>query len=147
MDLLPGWKSETHVAKAPKPKVPRMVTLHEEARIFLFEHFLTDEECDHIISLAKPRMARSGVVDTKTGGSDISDIRTSTGTFLERGEDPIVAEIEERIARWTLLPVGNGEGLQVLRYGQNQKYDGHYDYFFDKQNIQNGGNRYATVLT
>jgi prolyl 4-hydroxylase len=56
------------------------------------------------------------------------------------------ADIEERIARWTLLPAGNGEGLQVLRYGQHQEYKGHFDYFFDKANVQNGGNRYATVL-
>jgi prolyl 4-hydroxylase len=42
--------------------------------------------------------------------------------------------------------VGNGEGMQVLRYGPQQKYDGHFDYFFDKQSVQNGGNRYATVL-
>lgn len=34
-------------------------------------------ECDHIVGLAKPHMERSGVVDTSTGGSEISDIRTS----------------------------------------------------------------------
>jgi prolyl 4-hydroxylase len=33
------------------------------------------------------------------------------------------AAIEERIAAWTLLPVGNGEGLQVLRYQKDQKYE------------------------
>lgn len=32
------------------------------------------------------------------------------------GEDSVISAIEERIARWTLLPVGNGEGLQVLHY-------------------------------
>jgi hypothetical protein len=37
----------------------------------------------------------------------------------------VAAAIEERIARWTLLPVGNGEGLQVLKYRGGQKYDGH----------------------
>lgn len=57
-----------------------------------------------------------------------------------------VAEIEERIASWTLMPVGNGEGLQVLRYQKEQKYDAHWDYFFDKNGIANGGNRYSTVL-
>lgn len=36
------------------------------------------------------------------------------------------AAIEERIAAWTLLPVGNGEGLQVLRYRNGQKYDAHW---------------------
>ncbi|KAI7835432.1 hypothetical protein COHA_010678, partial [Chlorella ohadii] len=123
-----------------------MQVLDAEARIFLFHNFLTDAECDHIIGLAKPKMERSGVVDTKTGNSDISDIRTSSGTFLERGQDDVVAGIEERIARWTLLPVGNGEGLQVLRYTKGQEYQAHWDYFFDEKNTANGGNRYATVL-
>lgn len=36
------------------------------------------------------------------------------------------AAIEERIASWTLLPVHNGEGMQVLRYGPGQKYDAHW---------------------
>lgn len=36
------------------------------------------------------------------------------------------AAIEERIAAWTLLPVHNGEGLQVLRYGPGQRYDAHW---------------------
>ena len=36
------------------------------------------------------------------------------GMFLRRGHDPIIADIEARIAKWTLMPVGNGEGLQVL---------------------------------
>lgn len=77
-------------------------------------NFLTDAECDHIVSLARPHLERSGVVDSTTGGSQISDIRTSQGTFLDRGQDETISTIEERIARWTLLPAGNGEGLQVL---------------------------------
>ncbi|EFN51228.1 hypothetical protein CHLNCDRAFT_141231 [Chlorella variabilis] len=127
---------------AQDPKRPWMQVLDAEARIFI--NFLTEEECDHIVALAKPHLERSGVVDTATGGSEISDIRTSKGMFLERGHDDTVAAIEERIARWTLLPVGNGEGLQVLNYHPGEKYD---DYFFDKVNGEsNGGNRYATVL-
>ena len=50
-----------------------------------FHNFLTHEECDHIINTATPRLERSGVV-AQQGGSEISDIRTSFGTFLERGE-------------------------------------------------------------
>ena len=34
---------------------------------------------------------------------------------------------------------------QVLRYRKDQKYDAHWDYFFDQVNSVNGGNRYATV--
>lgn len=31
-----------------------------------------------------------------------------------RGEDPVVAEIEQRIAEWTHLPPEHGEPIQVL---------------------------------
>ncbi len=181
-------------------------------------HSSPAEECDHIISLAEPGIQRSGVVSGHEGGSVISDYRTSSGTFLARGQDAIIAgapqtcwatcvafsslgvsgtpqppepampcgfhgcachplpcfhnhaslspcmagilpciqpfpqncstcmfrhapcrlaciqprpnccmhaDIEQRIARWTLLPVGNGEGLQVLRYGRGQQYGEH----------------------
>ena len=64
-------------------------------------------------------MSRSGVVESK-GGSAISEIRTSSGVFLDRGQDDVVKSIEERIAKWTLMPVGNGEGLQVLKYDPSQ---------------------------
>ena len=41
---------------------------------------------------------------------------------MQRARSPSAPQ--ERIARWTLLPVGNGEGLQILRYGPGQKYEG-----------------------
>lgn len=142
--LLAGWRSDTY---QPSPSLrPRMEVLDEDARIFMFHNFLTPEECDHLISLAEPKLARSGVVAAEDGHSEISNVRTSHGMFLERGHDPIVADIERRIARWTLLPVGNGEGLQVLRYQEKQEYAGHFDFFFDSEGVKNGGNRYATVL-
>lgn len=142
-------KSETEGRMKHHPEVndgrPRMEVLDEDARIFMFHNFLTEEECDHLISLAKDHLDRSGVVGKE--GSKISEVRTSNGMFLRRGQDDVVKEIERRIARWTLLPVGNGEGLQILRYDRSQKYDGHYDYFFNEEATRNGGNRYATVLT
>ncbi|KAI7841722.1 hypothetical protein COHA_004588 [Chlorella ohadii] len=126
---------------------PRITVLHEEARIFLYSRMLNDSECDHIIKLAEPHLMRSGVVDTSTGKEAVDNVRTSKGMFLARGQDPIIASIEQRIAKWTLMPVGNGEGLQVLRYEKGQEYEGHYDYFFHKEGVANGGNRYLTVLT
>lgn len=36
--------------------------LHEDARIFLYERLLSEEECDHIIKIAEPRVQRSGCV-------------------------------------------------------------------------------------
>lgn len=121
-------------------------TLDEDARIFLWRAFLTPEECDFIRMKAEKRLERSGVVDSKTGESQLSDVRTSEGMFFNRAEDAVIESIERRLADWTLTPVWNGEGLQVLRYKKQQKYDAHWDYFFDQENIRNGGNRWSTVL-
>ncbi|CAJ2642899.1 probable prolyl 4-hydroxylase 3 [Trifolium pratense] len=117
-----------------------------EPRAFIYHNFLSKEECEYMINLAKPFMAKSSVVDSKTGKSTESRVRTSSGMFLKRGKDKIIQKIERRIADFTFIPVENGEGLQVLHYGVGEKYEPHYDYFLDAFNTKNGGQRVATVL-
>ncbi|KAL0438364.1 UNVERIFIED_CONTAM: putative prolyl 4-hydroxylase 3 [Sesamum latifolium] len=104
------------------------------------------EECEYLINLAKPHMTKSTVVDSKTGKSKDSRVRTSSGMFLRRGRDKVIRDIEKRIADFTFIPVEHGEGLQVLHYEVGQKYEPHYDYFLDEFNTKNGGQRVATVL-
>ncbi|CAL0326982.1 unnamed protein product [Lupinus luteus] len=117
-----------------------------EPRAFIYHNFLSKEECEHLINLAKPHMVKSSVVDSKTGKSMESRVRTSSGMFLKRGKDKIIQNIEKRIADFTFIPVENGEGLQVLHYEVGQKYEPHFDYFVDEFNTKNGGQRIATVL-
>lgn len=117
-----------------------------EPRAFVFHNFLSKEECEYLISIAQPHMEKSTVVDSDTGKSKDSRVRTSSGTFLARGRDKIVRNIEKRIADFTFIPVEHGEGLQVLHYEVGQKYEPHFDYFLDEFNTQNGGQRIATVL-
>ncbi|KAL7090589.1 hypothetical protein ABFS83_12G047300 [Erythranthe nasuta] len=117
-----------------------------EPRAFVFHNFLSKEECEYLISIAEPHMEKSTVVDSETGKSTDSRVRTSSGTFLARGRDKIVQRIEKRIADFTFIPVEHGEGLQILHYEVGQKYEPHYDYFMDEFNTQNGGQRIATVL-
>ncbi|KAL6749839.1 hypothetical protein V8C86DRAFT_2832280 [Haematococcus lacustris] len=123
-----------------------MVVLSWSPKIFLYKGILTDDECDSLISSATPRLARSGVSDANTGEGKLSDIRTSSGMFFSRAENPTIAAIEERLARWLMVPVGNGEGIQVLRYEDGQKYSPHHDYFSFDGADNNGGNRMVTVL-
>lgn len=120
--------------------------LDPDARIYLWRGFLSPEECDYLRLKAEKRLERSGVVDSATGASAYSQVRTSEGMFFSRAEDHVIEAIERRIAEWTLTPVWHGEGLQVLRYKHNQKYDAHWDWFFDQENVRNGGNRWSTVL-
>jgi prolyl 4-hydroxylase len=115
-------------------------------RAFVYEKFLTPEECDHLVALAKTELKRSAVADNHSGQSKLSEVRTSSGMFIPKAKDPIVSGIEDKIATWTFLPKENGEDLQVLRYEPGQKYDPHFDYFTDKVNIVRGGHRIATVL-
>ncbi|CAI0461992.1 unnamed protein product [Linum tenue] len=117
-----------------------------EPRAFVYHNFLSKEECEYLISLAKPHMVKSTVVDSETGKSKDSRVRTSSGTFLARGRDKVVREIEKRIADFTFIPVEHGEGLQILHYEVGQKYEPHFDYFMDDYNTKNGGQRIATIL-
>nr|ACG34234.1 oxidoreductase [Zea mays]AEP37751.1 prolyl 4-hydroxylase 6 [Zea mays] len=126
---------------------PASVTqLSSRPRAFLYSGFLSDTECDHIVSLAKGSMEKSMVADNDSGKSVASQARTSSGTFLAKREDEIVSAIEKRVAAWTFLPEENAESLQVLRYETGQKYDAHFDYFHDRNNLKLGGQRVATVL-
>lgn len=60
----------------------RIEHLSWRPRAWLYHNFMTAEECDHIMELAAPSMARSTVVDADTGNSVLDPIRTSQGTFL-----------------------------------------------------------------
>ncbi|XP_057974291.1 probable prolyl 4-hydroxylase 3 [Malania oleifera] len=117
-----------------------------EPRAFIYHNFLSKEECEYLINLAKPHMRKSSVVDSVTGQSKDSRVRTSSGMFLRRGQDKIITKIEKRIADYTFIPTEHGEGLQVLHYEAGQKYEPHFDYFLDEFNSKRGGQRIATVL-
>lgn len=68
-------------------------------------------------------------MDSDTGESIDSDVRTSTGTFFGRQEDAVLSAIEKRISLVTMLPEDFGEGMQVLKYVNGQEYKPHNDYF------------------
>ncbi|KAL0347468.1 UNVERIFIED_CONTAM: putative prolyl 4-hydroxylase 3 [Sesamum calycinum] len=77
-----------------------------EPRAFLYHNFLSKEECEYLINLARPHMVKSTVVDSKTGKSKDSRVRTSSGMFLRRGRDKVIRDIEKRIADYTFIPAG-----------------------------------------
>lgn len=133
-------------APAPPFNSSRVKAVSWQPRIFVYRGFLSDAECDHLVELGKKKVQRSMVADNDSGKSVMSEVRTSSGTFLDKRQDPVVTRIEERIAAWTFLPEENAENIQILRYEQGQKYEPHFDYFHDKVNQARGGHRYATVL-
>jgi prolyl 4-hydroxylase len=120
-------------------------------RVVVFGNLLSDEECEELIAQARPRLARSLTVATKTGGEEVNADRTSNGMFFQRGESPLVRRIEQRIARLVNWPEENGEGLQVLHYTAGTEYKPHYDYFDPAEPgtptiLKRGGQRVATLV-
>lgn len=120
-------------------------------RVIVFGGLLSDEECEALIGMAKPRLTRSLTVDTDTGGEEVNADRTSSGMFFRRAENDLVRRIESRIARLVNWPEENGEGLQILHYRPGTEYKPHYDYFDPAQPgtptiLKRGGQRVGTLV-
>jgi prolyl 4-hydroxylase len=128
-----------------------VLTAMSDPNIVVIGNFLSDEECDGLIEGAKPRLARSLTVETKTGGEELNADRTSNGMFYARAENELIARIERRLAQLTRWPVENGEGLQILHYHPGAEYKPHYDYFDPSEPgtptiLKRGGQRVATII-
>jgi len=128
-----------------------VVTSMRNPRVVVFANLLSDAECDEIVQLASARLARSETVQTETGSSEVNEARTSDGMFFERGEHPVCARLESRLATLLSWPIENGEGLQVLRYRPGAEYKPHYDYFDPAQPgtptiLKRGGQRVASIV-
>ncbi|MDE2204562.1 MAG: 2OG-Fe(II) oxygenase [Burkholderiaceae bacterium] len=123
----------------------------ETPRIVLFQHFLSDEECDQLIALGRNRLKRSPVVNPDTGEENLISARTSQGGMFQVGEHPLIARIEARIAQAVGVPVEHGEGFQVLNYQPGGEYQPHFDFFNpgrsgEARQLEVGGQRVATLV-
>mmetsp|Transcript_24033 Transcript_24033/g.35760 ORF Transcript_24033/g.35760 Transcript_24033/m.35760 type:complete len:557 (-) Transcript_24033:249-1919(-) len=119
--------------------------------------FISEEECTHVQRKAEPNMQYSGVtLMDRDQGRPASDFRTSQSAFVNSVNDHIMTRLEHRTASLTRVPRVHQEYTQVLRYGKEEKYDAHLDWFDrelykqDKNTlklIDNGRtNRLATVF-
>jgi prolyl 4-hydroxylase len=116
----------------------------------VLDQLLDESECEALIELARPRLARALTVDT-AGRQQVDQRRTSEGMFFGLGETPLIQRIEARLEAMVGMPASHGEGLQVLHYGPGQEYEPHFDWFDPDQPgfaaiTANGGQRVASVV-
>lgn len=128
-----------------------VLTTLQLPRVVVFGQLLSIDECNDLMALAAPRLARSETVHNATGGTEVNAARTSDGMFFERGEAPLISLIEQRIAELLHWPVDHGEGMQVLRYRPGAEYRPHHDYFDPahpgtERILQRGGQRVASLV-
>lgn len=113
-ERLIGWQGTTykpsdtlrghHRPRAEAVRKQWVEVVAWKPRAFLYHNFLSPKECLYLIHKAAPHMQKSTVVDSATGGSVPSKVRTSSGTFLQRGQDDVIKAIEKRIADFTFIP-------------------------------------------
>lgn len=119
--------------------------------IAVIDGFLSDKECDQLISSSDGKLKDSRVVSPTDGSFAAHDARTSMSCGFQRGATELITTIENRIEALLHWPVVHGEGLQVLRYEKGAEYRPHFD-FFDpkhpnhKEVIGKGGQRVGTLL-
>ena len=146
----PDLKAAPTVLQVGGHEVRVLLTL-SHPRVVVFGGLLSDDECQQMMALAAPRLARSETVDNATGASEVNVARTSDGMFFERGEHPLVQTIEARVAALLNWPLAHGEGIQVLRYRPGAEYRPHHDYFDPAHPgtahvLKRGGQRVGTLV-
>lgn len=123
--------------------------ISDEPLIYVFDDFLSSEECDHIISLAKDSMKPSILGDPRD--PKYSEFRTGNTFWLEKDKTQMSEDITERVARLLEIPSSHAENFQVINYEVGQEYKPHLDAFdldskLGKNHFQRGGQRIATTL-
>lgn len=125
-----GWRFLPEVLEVAKRHPKAQVLSHDSPVLILLKGFLSRNETEHMVELASTHMDRSKVVsDTeKDHNKGVSNTRTSYGAWLShQWRDDVVASIEMRIHDTVGIPREFGEGIYVLRYQKDQKYDPHTD--------------------
>lgn len=123
-------KGFERVIRLDEQKNATLETLSLFPLVLSVQGFLTLEECEQIQTAATPTMRYSEVtLMDKDKGRPSSDFRTSQTTFLHSQMHPFLKSIERKTASLVRLPVNHQEPVQVLRYGQTEKYDSHHDFF------------------
>lgn len=129
-----------------------MQILRWTPRLFYFENFLNDEECDYLIAKAQPALAPSYMVDAHSEERLYDPYRSSESMFFSPYlQDPVINSIENRISALTFFPKENGETLQVVHYIKGGEYKAHHDFFNPdtiggQAHLQRSGQRLATFL-
>jgi prolyl 4-hydroxylase len=137
---------------APEPCKHTGVVLEADfPQLVVYANVLSGQECDQLIALSQDKLKPSETVDDTTGGHMRHPDRTSEGTAFDRCENALIAEIDQRLARLSNLPLENGEGLQILHYRQGGEYKPHYDYFDPDTpaglvHLKTGGQRMVTII-
>lgn len=125
--------------------------VNQNPLVVVIANFLSQDECQDLINYANNNFKNAKVIDDSTGQLVERPNRTSMNAYFKRGESPLIAEIERRIAKTINWEAERAEPIQVLRYQNGGEYKPHYDWFDPnsvggQKNIKQAGQRVGTFL-
>lgn len=116
-----------------------IVQYHNIPLVELHESFLTPAECQNLLSLPL-NFNRSQGWDKNTDSPHLHDSRTSESAHAGK----LTPALKKKIADHFKVDEEYIEPLQFQRYGPNQQYRAHQDFFSDGINLKN--NRVCTFI-
>jgi len=128
LDMLTGDERSAWIRLSP----PKVEIAHQQPDILVYHDIIGKRELDDIKKTAKPMLARSQVMGSRAGSSEISTTRTSKTGWLMDEDHKTVARLSRRINMVTGLQVDtdkeDAELLQVANYMNGGHYNPHTDY-------------------
>lgn len=97
----------------------------DKLQIYVLDDFMSASECDAMVEIITEHLRPS----TITLESDDKYFRTSSTCDLSLLDEPLIHEIDERIAKTLGVRVAYSEGIQAQRYDLGQEFKAHTDYF------------------
>lgn len=98
----------------------------KETPVYVFDNFLTLNECSNIIKSGEGKLVESPL----THPTADKEFRTSLTTYFEKG-NKMQEAIEGKIANFIGIPQKKSEISQIQRYKVGNQFKGHYDYFHE----------------
>lgn len=106
---------------------PNSNLIHKDPHIMAVPGFLTSDECDSLIEMARPNLVPCVIRDTDTGEVQTDPNRSSTNANIPRRS---ITNIVKKIMDLTNCPDERYfETFQVLRYENGQLFQSHRDGF------------------
>ena len=123
---------------------PSQIRGDAQTPIYVFDDFLSSDECDKVIESIQEKLENSKV--TRDNGDKY--FRTNrTGYFDMHNE--LHKNIQQRICNLVNVDITQAEWGQIQHYLKGQEFKPHYDYFqsgLDDEYMANGGQRTYTIM-
>jgi prolyl 4-hydroxylase len=119
---------ESGVLSAPplvRRHPPNLRRLDPKVEIYALDDFMDADECAEVIALSDQNLGPSPLAHYNVE----KDFRTSRTCSLSHLSDPLVARLDDKIARTLGINPSYGEGIQAQRYDVGQQFKAHWDCF------------------